>query len=260
MRILLALGGGALLRPGEPASAANRRLGIEAAARAIAEVAAEREAIVTHRLDATGDGGVAHLLELALRNALPDRDVVSVLTEVVVAADDPAFLKPSKPIGPVYSEAEASRLRTEEGWAMGRGGDGYRRLVPSPDPHAIAEIRSLRTLVDSGALLICAGASRTPVALDERGTLRAVEAMVDEDLTSALLARRLDADMLLMLTDLNEVQGAAGSTGPKVEATRRFVEATGRGAAIGSLQDAGRLVRQETGTRVESRSTACRSR
>lgn len=265
MRILLALGGNALLRRGEAVSAANQRRNVETAAKALAEVAVENEVIVTH------DNG--HMLELSLRNALPDRDVVSVLTEVVVAADDPAFLKPSKPIGPVYSEAEAARLRIEEGWAMGRDGDGYRRLVPSPEPHAIAEIRSLRALVDSGALLICAGGSGIPVTLDGRGTLRGVEAVVDKDLTSALLARRLDADMLLMLTDvdsvhadwggaserpiasaepadLREMSFASGSMGPKVEAACRFVEATERRAAIGSLRDAARIVRGEAGTQV----------
>jgi carbamate kinase len=298
MRILLALGGNALLQRGERPSAPNQRRNVEAAARALAEVAAENEVIVTHGngpqvgmlalasetfpgvpaypldvLDAESEGMVGHMLELALRNALPDRDVVSVLTEVVVAAADPAFLKPSKPIGPVYSEAEAARLRTEEGWALGRDGDGYRRLVPSPEPHAIAEIRSLRALVDSGALLICAGGGGIPVTLNGMGTLRGVEAVVDEDLTSALLARRLDADLLLMLTgadslhadwggaeerpiasaeptDLREMRFAAGSMGSKVEAACRFAEATGRRAAIGSLRDACRIARGEAGTQV----------
>lgn len=298
MRILLALGGNALLRRGEPPSAPNQRRNVEGAAAALAGIAAEHELVVTHGngpqvgllalqneafadvpaypldvLGAESEGMVGHMLELALRNLMPERDVVSVLTEVVVAADDPAFRRPTKPIGPVYGEEEAQRLRRERGWALGRDGSGYRRLVPSPEPHAIAEIRSLRVLVDSGALLICAGGGGIPVALDGLGTMRGVEAVVDKDLTAALLARRLDAEMLVMLTDVDAVQAdwggprerpiaaaeprelrqmdfAAGSMGPKVEAACRFADATGHPAAIGSLTDVARIVRGEAGTRV----------
>lgn len=298
MRILLALGGNALLRRGEPASAPNQRRNVEAAAAALAELAAEHELIVTHGngpqvgllalqseafpdvppypldvLDAESEGVVGHMLELALRNALPERDVVSVLTEVVVAADDPAFGKPTKPIGPVYDEEQAQRLRLDRSWTIGRDGDGYRRLVPSPEPHAIAEIRSLRALVATGALVICAGGGGIPVAIDGLGSMHGVEAVVDKDLTAALLARRLDADLLLMLTDVDAVRAdfggpherpiaaatpgelrnmdfAAGSMGPKVEAACRFAEATGRRAVIASLSDAVRAVRGEAGTQV----------
>ncbi len=197
MRILVALGGNALLRRTEVASAPNQRRNVETAAAALAELAAEHELIVTHGngpqvgllalqseafpgvppypldvLDAESEGMVGHMLELALRNALPERDVVSVLTEVVVAEDDPAFRKPSKPIGPAYGEDEAQRLRFERGWKMGRDGGGYRRLVPSPEPHAISEIRSLRALVAAGALVICAGGGGIPVAIDGLGTLQ----------------------------------------------------------------------------------------
>lgn len=213
MRILLALGGEALLRHGEPASAANQRRNVEAAARAIADIVAEHEVVITH------DSGplVGHMLELALRNRLPERDVVSVLTEVVVAADDPAFLEPTKRI--------------------------------SPEPYAIAEIRSLRVLLDAGALVICAGGS-APIALNGMGTMRRVEAVIDKDLTATLLARRLDADLLVMLTDVD-----AGSTGPKAEAARRFAEATGKRAAIGSLMDVERVVHGEAGTQIHSAAT-----
>ncbi|HEX5593511.1 MAG TPA: carbamate kinase [Solirubrobacterales bacterium] len=298
MRILLALGGNALLLRGEPASAENQRRNVETAAEAIAELAAEHEVIVTHGngpqvgllalqnesfpdvpaypldiLGAESEGMVGHMLELALRNRLPERDVVSVLTEVVVAGDDPAFDKPTKPIGPIYDSDEAQRLRSERGWTVGRDGVGYRRLVPSPEPYAIAEIRSLRALVGAGALVICAGGGGIPIALNGDGTMHGVEAVVDKDLTAALLARRLDADLLLMLTDVNAVQRdwgkpdarpivraepaelrsldfAAGSMGPKVEAACRFTEATGRRAAIGSLSDAPQIVRGEAGTQV----------
>ncbi len=298
MRILLALGGNALLRRGEPASADNQRRNVEVAAAALAELAAENELIVTHGngpqvgllalqsealsevppypldvLDAESEGMVGHMLELALRNALPERDVVSVLTEVVVTEDDPAFDEPTKPIGPLYSEEEAQRLRFERGWKMGRDDDGYRRLVPSPEPHAIAEIRSLRALVDGGALLVCAGGGGIPVSLDGLGNMHGVEAVVDKDLTAALLARRLDADLLVLLTDvdavhanwgapgerplahvtaheLREMEFAAGSMGRKVAAACRFAEATGTRAAIGALTDAARVARGEAGTQV----------
>ncbi|MGN6816102.1 MAG: amino acid kinase family protein [Solirubrobacterales bacterium] len=195
MRILLALGRSA------------QHDNVEAAARVLAEIAAEHEVIVTH-----GNGPqVGHILELALRNELPEGDVVSVLTQVVVTADDP----------------------------------GFRSLVPSPEPHAIAEIRSLRVLLDSGALVICATDSSVPVAIDGLGMMRGVEAVVDSGLTAALLARRLDADLLMMLTDLD-----SGSIAPKVEALCRFAEATGRRTAIGSLRDVARVVRDEAERQV----------
>ncbi|HEX5989846.1 MAG TPA: carbamate kinase [Solirubrobacterales bacterium] len=301
MRILLALGGNALLRRGEPASETNQRRNVETAAAALAGVAAEHEVVITHGngpqvgllalqneafpdvppysldvLDAESEGMVGHMLELALRNLLPERDVVSVLTEVVVAADDPAFRRPTKPIGPVYGEDEAQRLRRERNWTLGRDGAGYRRLVPSPEPYAIAEIRSLRVLVDSGALVICGGGGGIPVALDGVGTMRGIEAVIDKDLTAALLARRLDAEMLVMLTDVDAVQAdwggpkqrpiahaeprqlreldfAEGSMGPKVEAACRFADATGGRAAIGELTDVARIVRGEAGTQIAVR-------
>jgi len=234
MRILVALGGNALLRRS-----------VAVAAAAVAKLAREHEVMLTHG-NGRRAGMVGHVLELALRNQLPERDVVSVLTEVVIAAGDPALLKPSQPIGPVYDERRAQRLRLDRGWTMGREGGGYRRLVPSPEPHAIAEVRSLRALIDAGALVVCAGGG-VPVILDGMGTMHGVEAVVDKDLTAALLARRLDADLLLMLTD---VGAAAGSMAPKVEAASRFAEATGRRAAIGALPDAVRVARGEAGTQV----------
>lgn len=297
MRIVLALGGNALLQRGERADAPNQRRNVELAAALLAEVASQHEVIVTHGngpqvgllalqgdaspevppypldfLGAESEGMVGHMLELALRNALPERDVVSVLTEVVVAADDPAFVQPTKPVGPLYREARARELSRQRGWAVGPDGGGYRRIVPAPEPHAIAEIRSLRVLVESGAMVVCAGGG-VPVALDGLGTLRGVEAVVDRDLTAALLARRLDADLLVLLTDVEavkldwggpaerpltgvrpqELRGlsfAAETIGPKVEAACRFAEASGRRAAIGALKDAARIVLGEAGTQV----------
>lgn len=194
MRILLALGADA------PSAET------EAVAHAVAAVAREHEVALTHCYGSVQ----AHTLELALRNALPERDVVSLLTQVVVAADDPALGTPAK-----------------------------------ATPHAIAEIRSLRTLLASGALVICAGERRRSIALDRVGRMHGVEMAVDEDLTAALLARRLDADVLAILT---EVKPPTSTT----KAARRFAEATGRRAAIGSLADVGRLVSGTTGTQVQA--------
>ncbi|HEX5983822.1 MAG TPA: carbamate kinase [Solirubrobacterales bacterium] len=276
MRILVALGGNALLRRGEPADAATQMQNVELAARGLAEIAAEHELIVTHGngpqvgllalqsaayeavapypldvLGAESEGMVGYMLDLALHNVLPDREVVTVITEVVVDAQDPAFRSPSKPIGPADP----------------------RRLVASPEPRAIVELRSIRTLLDSGALVICAGGGGVPVAVGSDGMLHGVEAVVDKDLTAALLARRLGADIFAMLTDvdgvhldwggdgdrrlaavtpteLREHSFESGSMGPKVEAACRFVEATGGRAAIGGLEDAVEIVRGEAGTQI----------
>jgi carbamate kinase len=197
MRILVVLGGSVLRQRGEAASASNQRRNVERAATALAELTHVHEVIVTH----DSDPETGHLLELALRNRLPGRDVVSVLTQIVVTGED-------------------------------------------PEANAIAEIRSLRVLVESGALVICAGGG-IPVALDGHGTLHGVEVTIDNDLTAALLARRLDADMLLIATDTE-----AGSMGLKVEAACRFATTTGQRAAIGSLNDLARVARGATGTQV----------
>ncbi len=284
MRALIALGGNALLRRGELAEAATQQGNVASAAKAIAGVAAEHEAVITHgygprvgMLGAESESesmvGVGYMLELALRNELPDRDLLTVLSEVVVSAEDPAFKTPSKPIGPLYGAEQARRLAAERGWSIGLDGQGFRRLVPSPEPQAIVELAALRTLIDAGVLLICAGGGGIPVALDGEGTLLGVEAVVDKDLTASLLARRLDADVLVLLTDvdavhlgrgtesdlalgrvtpaeLREHSFAPGSIGPKVEAACRFVEATGRRAAIGELTKAVEIVRGESGTQV----------
>lgn len=302
MRALIALGGNALLRRGEPAEAGAEQANAATAAEALAGVAAEHELILTHGngpqvgllalqnesyepaapypldvLGAESEGMVGYTLELALRNALPDRDLVTVLSAVVVSAEDPAFEAPSKPIGPLYGAEQAKRLATERGWSIGPDNGGFRRLVASPEPQAIVELASLRTLIDAGVLLICAGGGGIPVALDGDGdgTMVGVEAVVDKDLTASLLARRLDADVLVMLTDvdavhldwgaesdqalgrvtpaeLREHSFASGSIGPKVEAACRFVEATGGRAAIGELTKAVEIVRGEAGTQISA--------
>jgi carbamate kinase len=191
----------------------------------------------------------------------------------VVDRGDPAFGSPTKPIGPVYTEQRARRLARELGWTVASDGDHLRRVVPSPRPLRIVEIAAIRMLVEAGAVVVCTGGGGIPVTVDEAGLLHGVEAVIDKDLAGELLARSLDADFLLMLTDvpavlrdwgtpsaspiaratpaeLRELDLASGSMGPKVEAACRFVEATGGVAAIGALEDATRIVAGRAGTHI----------
>lgn len=212
MRILIALGGNALSRSGEPVEAGAQHSNMAAAAETLAGVAEEHEVVIAHALDLRLGG----MLALALRNALPDRDVATVLVDTVVGTDSPSLLD-----GPVVLE-----------------------------PQAIVELHSLRTLIDAGVLVLCAGGVGTPVTVNH-GTMQGVEAaVVDQDLTAALLARRLDADLLVLLTEV-----ASESMSTEVEAARRFVEATGRRAAIGELTKAVEIVRGEAGTQISAPST-----
>ena len=191
---------------------------------------------------------------------------------VQVDPDDPAFDNPSKPIGPMYDEAEATRLRDERGWTVARDGDGWRRVVPSPRPKHIFEARPIRWLVEEGVVVICTGGGGIPT-MYEGDRLVGAEVVVDKDLASALLAKQLGADMLVMATDvagvyrnwgsddqellgtvvpetLRDEELAAGSMGPKAEAACAFVEATGGVAVIGALEDIEKMVAGEAGTRV----------
>jgi carbamate kinase len=297
-RLVVALGGNALLRRGEPLTAETQRRRAGEAMRLVAELARSDDIVLTHGngpqvgllalqasayrgvppypldvLGAESEGMIGYVLEQELQNRLAGRSAVTILTQVVVDADDPAFAAPSKPIGPVYTEEQARRLERERGWSVAPDGDHFRRVVPSPSPLRIVELAAIRLLVDAGAIVVCAGGGGIPVVMDGGGMLRGIEAVIDKDLAAELLARSLDADFLLMLTDveavmrdwgtsdavridrttpaeLRSLRFAAGSMGPKVEAACRFVEATGGTAAIGSLEDAVRIVAGEAGTAV----------
>ncbi len=298
MRVVAALGGNALLRRGEPAEADVQRRNVGTAARALAALAHEHELVVTHGngpqvgllalqsaaydavtpypfdvLGAESEGMVGYMLEQALDNELPDREVAALLTQVVVDARDPAFAAPTKPIGPVYDEASAKRLERERAWAVHRDGKEWRRVVPSPEPEAIVELRTIATLVDLGVIVICAGGGGIPVVRDDAGMLHGVEAVIDKDLSAALLALELHADALLLLTDVDAIQldyGTpaarplrettprelaaldlpAGSMGPKALAARRFVERGGELASITSLESAAAALDGSAGTTV----------
>jgi len=298
MRIVIALGGNALLRRGEPAEADVQRRNVQTAVAAIAELAADHEVIVTHGngpqvgllalqgdaydavgpypldvLGAESEGQIGYLLDQELINALGGRPVATLLTQVIVDRDDPGFAHPTKPIGPIYDRATAERLAAERGWSVAPDGPHHRRVVASPEPRSIVELETVRLLVEAGVLVVCVGGGGIPVVVDHDGRLQGVEAVIDKDLAAALLARGLEADALLLLTDVPVVQSgwgtpeardilratpsqlralslAGGSMGPKVEAASRFAEATGGIAGIGALADAHAILRGERGTRV----------
>jgi carbamate kinase len=236
MRIVIALGGNALLRRGEAAEAETQRRNVATAVAAIADLAADHEVIVTHGngpqvgllalqgeaydavapypldvLGAESEGQIGYVLEQALVNALGGRPVATLLTQVVVDLDDPGFAHPTKPIGPIYDRETAERLAAERGWAVAPDGPHYRRVVASPEPRSIVELESLRVLVDAGVLVVCVGGGGIPVSVDLDGRLRGVEAVIDKDLAAALLARGLGADALLLLTDVPVVQADWGT-------------------------------------------------
>lgn len=231
MRVVVALGGNALLRRGQKLNAENQRENARIAALQLAEVHKHHELIIAHGngpqvgLDALMDaaytevepypldflgaktiGMIGYLIEQELGNVIPYEDnIVTVLTQVLVDPADPTFKNPSKPVGPVYDEREAKRLQREKGWVMAADGPFFRKVVPSPLPQRIIEINAIRLLVDHGIVVICAGGGGIPTAYDEQRKLHGVEAVIDKDLASGLLSTELKADMFVMLTDVPNV-------------------------------------------------------
>jgi carbamate kinase len=296
MRILVALGGNALLRRGERPSAAGQRTNIRSAVHALVPLFSEHELVITHGngpqvgflalqseaqepsmpldvLGAESEGMIGYILAQELMNALPERRAVSVLTQTLVDPADPAFRAPSKPIGPIYDEKTAGRIGAERGWIVKPDGSGFRRVVASPAPRAILEEDAIRLLHANGVIVICAGGGGVPVVREASG-YAGVEAVVDKDRTSAVLADALNMDALLMLSDIDGVYAgwqtskarriprispgqidtndfAAGSMRPKIEAGLAFAAERGRFAAIGSLTDAVGLLSGTAGTRIE---------
>jgi len=301
MHIVAALGGNALLRRGEPFTPAAQQRNVVLAAAALAQlVAAGHRLTLTHgngpqvgllalqaeagppgaapaldSLDAESEGWIGYLLEQELANVLPPgTEIVTLLTRVEVAAGDPAFTHPAKPIGQVYDEATAHGLAAARGWAVAPDGKAWRRVVASPAPTGILNANSIKRLTNAGTLVICAGGGGIPVTRDAAGKWHGVEAVIDKDAASALLAEQIGADLFLMLTDVDAVyldygtpqqtalrsasaaellgQGfAAGSMGPKVQAACRFVQATGGRAAIGALADAAAIIANQAGTLIQ---------
>jgi carbamate kinase len=299
MRIVAALGGNALLQRGARPDASPQEAHVREAAAALLPLAREHSLVITHGngpqvgllaiesgqdpaltrpypfdvLVAQTQGMIGYWLVQALANLLPGGQAACVLTRTLVRADDPAFARPTKFVGPGYPEPEARRLADQFGWEISKDGPAWRRVVASPDPVELLDLPLIRILLDHGIIPVCAGGGGIPVIRDERSELRGMEAVVDKDLTAALLAESVDADALLLLTDVAAVQEGfgtpearpiraatpagmrarsfpAGSMGPKIEAACRFAEATGNPAMIGRLADASRLLSGETGTCV----------
>ena len=221
-------------------------------------------------------GMIGYIIEQELGNVIPYEDnIVTVLTQILVDPDDPAFQNPTKPVGPIYEKAEAERLQKEQGWAMAADGKHFRKVVPSPLPQRIIEINAIRLLVENDIVVICAGGGGIPTAYDKNRKLYGVEAVIDKDLASGLLSKGLDAEMFVMLTDvanvyvnfgtekqkpiraahpesLEAMNFAEGSMGPKVLGACRYVRETGYTSAIGQLSDLSAIMSGEAGTLISN--------
>ncbi len=305
MRVVIALGGNALLRRGQAMTVENQRENVKIAAEAMAPIAREHQLIITHGngpqvgllalqaaayekveaypLDVLGaqtEGMIGYMIEQELGNLLPfEVPFATILTMVEVDPNDPAFKNPTKFIGPVYSKEEAEQQAKEKGWSIAPDGDKWRRVVPSPLPKHIFEHRPIRWMVEHGVIVICSGGGGIPTMYGPNRQLHGIEAVIDKDRASALLARELDADLYIMATDadavytgwgtpeqkailraspsaLEQFEFAAGSMGPKVEAAQDFAETTGKAAAIGALADVQKMVAGTGGTTVTKAASA----
>ncbi len=311
MRIVIALGGNALLRRSDPMTTEVQRRNVRIAAQAIAPLAAGHSIVIAHGngpqvgllslqaeayqgaepypldvLDAGTQGIIGYLIQQELRSLLPpEQQVATVLTMITVDLADPAFAHPAKFVGPVYDKADADKLAAAKGWAFRQDGAAWRRVVASPQPKQILEIEPITWLLDRGAVVICAGGGGIPTAHTsaESGALAGVEAVIDKDLASELLAEDVAADLFVMATDVDGVyldwgtpqqrrlarvspeelagyEFAAGSMGPKAEAAVRFAAKTGRRATIGSLADIAGIVAGTAGTNVIAQKASSRGR
>lgn len=304
MRIVVALGGNALLKRGEPMTAQNQSANIRLAAEQLAKVKPKNELIISHGngpqvgllalqhaayyaqdskiepypldvLVSQTVGMIGYMLQQELTNLLTETPTQTLVTQVIVDEHDPAFSKPSKPIGQVYTQAEAEKLAAEKGWTVMPDGQYYRRAVPSPKPQDVTGINAVKALLAQDHIVICGGGGGVPCVKNAQGQLTGVEAVVDKDLATAVIANHLDADLFIIATDVNAAcvnfqkegerkiakanpaalealseEFAAGSMGPKVQAVINFVKATGKDAAIGSLADIEEIVAGKAGTRV----------
>ncbi len=300
--VVVALGGNALLRRGEPLEADIQRKNIATAAKTIALIAQEYNVVLVHGngpqvgllalqnsaytkvspypldvLGAESQGMIGYMLIQELKNLMPSRNVTALLTQVQVDPEDPAFVNPTKFIGPVYEEVEARALAAEKHWSVKADGKFFRRVVPSPLPQRIVEGDAIETLIAQGHLIICTGGGGIPVTWDGQ-CLTGIEAVIDKDMSAAYLAKQIKADALLILTDADavyldwgkptqrplrvtspdELAGVkfdAGSMGPKVEASCEFVKATGGMVGIGSLEDGLAILKGEAGTNIVATNT-----
>jgi len=299
VRIVIALGGNALLRRGEALSSENQRQNTREACRQIAKAYEGNQLIITHGngpqvglmalqsnaykgvpmypldvLGAESVGMIGYMIQQELVNAVPkSASLATILTQTEVDPKDPAFQRPTKPVGPVYTKEEADQVAAEKGWAMAPDNDRYRRVVASPLPKRIFGLKPLQNLIDHGYIVICAGGGGIPTYYDEQGMLCGAEAVIDKDLATALLAVSVDADLLVIATDVDgayidwgkpgqkriaqadtesitQFGFAQGSMGPKVQAAINFAKASGKVAVIGALQDIEQIIAGRAGTRI----------
>jgi len=295
--VVVALGGNALLRRGEPLEAETQRQNIATAAKTIAAIADEYNVVLVHGngpqvgllalqgleykkvnpypLDVLGaetQGMIGYILMQELKNILPKKQITCMLTQMSVNPDDLAFSNPTKPIGPIYEEAEARAMAEKYHWTIKPDGQHFRRVVPSPQPTGIIENDAITALIEREHLVICTGGGGVPVKLDN-GKLVGVEAVIDKDMSAAFLAKQINADALLILTDANAVyvgwgtptqealskttptelskyEFDAGSMGPKIDASCEFVRSGGRLVGIGALEDGLRILKGDAGTNI----------
>ncbi|ASJ72273.1 carbamate kinase [Granulosicoccus antarcticus] len=301
MLVVAALGGNALLRRGEPLTADVQRSNVITAVKSLADIVrAGHQLVITHGngpqigllalqgsaykpdelypldvLGAESEGMIGYMIEQELENALDqEQPVATLLTQIIVDINDPAFQNPTKFIGPIYTHEKAQMLADAAGWSIAQDGEHWRRVVPSPAPKDIPDLHVLQLLHDQGVIIVCAGGGGIPVVRRENGSLYGVEAVIDKDAASALLAEKLGAHALLLLTDVDAIyQGfgtkdsapipslnvetaqalnlPAGSMKPKVEAACRFAQ-TGGFTGIGRLDDAMRILTGVAGSRIEN--------
>ena len=295
--LVVALGGNALLKRGEPLEAEIQRKNIDLAAKTIAQLTSSWRVVLVHGngpqvgllalqnsayekvtpypldiLGAESQGMIGYMLQQSLKNQLPNREVSVLLTQVEVDSNDPAFENPTKYIGPVYDKAQADMLVAEKGWTVKADGQYFRRVVPSPQPKQIVESDAITALIQRDHLVICNGGGGVPV-VEKADGYHGIEAVIDKDLSAALLARQIEADALLILTDadavyldwgtptqrpishitpqeLDAMKFDAGSMGPKVAACSKFVAQCHGIAGIGALEDGPAILAGEKGTLI----------
>lgn len=298
MLIVVALGGNALLERGQPMEASHQRRNVRKTAESLAALAQKHALVICHGngpqvgllalqndaykkvqpypldvLGAESQGMIGYMIQQEISNQLPNKSIVTLLTQVVVNPRDPAFSDPSKPIGPVYNQQEAERLKTEKGFHIANDGAYFRRVVASPEPQEIVELSVIQLLLAQGILPICGGGGGIPVVRHENNRLEGIEAVIDKDNTASLIAEKLNADVLMILTDVNAVSEnfgqpnerkikqispkalskmsfPKGSMGPKISASCRFVTRTNKRAIIGNLAEAMNIVGGEAGTTI----------
>lgn len=299
MRLVIAIGGNALLSRGEPLEAKIQQQHAKSAAISIAQIAQNHEVIIVHGngpqvgllalqaanysevkpysldiLIAESQGMIGYFLQQEISNCLANKKIATLLTQIEVKSDDLALNNPTKPIGPIYNEQSITTIAKKFNWQIKKDGDYFRRVVPSPEPQQIIEIEVIKLLINQNYIVICAGGGGIPIIKTNSGKWKGIEAVIDKDLSAALLAIQLKADALIILSDVNYVEKnwntaqaeiiqqttprqlrklkfAKGSMAPKIEAVCRFVEYTGNWAAIGALKDSLNILQGSAGTHIK---------